>query len=237
MQGQRGRHAPWPTSSRIVKILTMPPVSWRGACRWQPAIPKGANKGPPPDAKVPEGYTPSDPAAAAAASSRRKYVQIPQKYAGEETTDVTYTFNVDRNGDAQPDLVYAVRFGAAKLYAAEPGKGREASRDELSAMQIDLAAPKPGGWQQTVYGAGKGAQGGSYKPAPRHWEEFFARTGADRAQHVHVAASLFHDIAPAAALGLHTVWINRLGEGPDPPPDVELKSLDGLAAAIDMLVP
>src|SRR5947209_7141705 len=66
---------------------------------------------------------------------------------------------------------------------------------------------------------------GSYKPAPRHWEEFFARTGADRAQHVHVAASLFHDIAPAAALGLHTVWINRLGEGPDPPPDVELKSL------------
>jgi hypothetical protein len=27
-------------------------------------------------------------------------------------TDVTYAFNVDRNGDAQPDLVYAVRFGA-----------------------------------------------------------------------------------------------------------------------------
>ena len=38
---------------------------------------------------------------------------------------------------------------------------------------------------------------GSYKPAHRHWEEFFNRTGADRAGHVHVAASLFHDIAPA----------------------------------------
>jgi len=28
-------------------------------------------------------------------------------------TDVTYALNIDRNGDAQPDLVYAVRFGAA----------------------------------------------------------------------------------------------------------------------------
>src|SRR5204862_1504451 len=28
----------------------------------------------------------------------------------------------------------------------------------------------------------------SYKPAPAHWERFFADTGADRDQHVHVAA-------------------------------------------------
>src|SRR5438874_8327705 len=35
---------------------------------------------------------------------------------------------------------------------------------------------------------------GSYKPAPPHWEEFFARTGADREGHAHVAASLFHDV-------------------------------------------
>jgi len=78
---------------------------------------------------------------------------------------------------------------------------------------------------------------GSYKPAPAHWEEFFARTGADRAGHVHVGASLFHDVAPATMLGLRTVWINRLGEPPEPPPDVELHSLDGLADALDMLVP
>lgn len=77
----------------------------------------------------------------------------------------------------------------------------------------------------------------SYKPAPAHWEEFFARTGADRDGHVHVAASLFHDIAPATMLGLRTVWINRLGERAEPQPDVELKSLDGLADALDMLVP
>ena len=28
-------------------------------------------------------------------------------------TDVTYAFNIDRNGDAKPDAVYAVRFGAS----------------------------------------------------------------------------------------------------------------------------
>ncbi len=53
---------------------------------------------------------------------------------------------------------------------------------------------------------------GSYKPAHKHWEEFFERTKAPRDGHVHVAASLFHDIVPANELGLRSVWINRLGE-------------------------
>jgi 2-haloacid dehalogenase len=78
---------------------------------------------------------------------------------------------------------------------------------------------------------------GSYKPAIRHWEEFFARSGAGRERHVHVAASLFHDIAPATALGLRTIWVNRLGEEADPQPDVELHSLSGLAESLDSLVP
>jgi 2-haloacid dehalogenase len=77
---------------------------------------------------------------------------------------------------------------------------------------------------------------GSYKPSPGHWDEFFARTGADSDRHVHVGASLFHDIAPAAALGLRTIWINRLGEEPEPQPDIELHSLDGLAQCLDSLV-
>lgn len=78
---------------------------------------------------------------------------------------------------------------------------------------------------------------GSYKPSPTHWDEFFARSGADRASQVHVAASLFHDIAPASALGLRTIWINRLGEEAEPQPDVELHSLTGLAENLDSLVP
>ena len=79
---------------------------------------------------------------------------------------------------------------------------------------------------------------GSYKPAHRHWEEFFNRTGADRAGHVHVAASLFHDIAPANELGLRSVWINRLEERAErAKPDRELPDLDGLADVLDQLVP
>jgi len=77
---------------------------------------------------------------------------------------------------------------------------------------------------------------GSYKPAHRHWEEFYARTGADPGRHVHVAASLFHDVAPARELGLPTIWVNRLGEEARPQPDSELRSLSGLAGALDSLV-
>ena len=77
---------------------------------------------------------------------------------------------------------------------------------------------------------------GSYKPAHRHWEEFYARTGADPGRHVHVAASLFHDIAPACELVLPTIWVNRLGEEARPQPDIELRSLSGLAGALDSLV-
>jgi 2-haloacid dehalogenase len=78
---------------------------------------------------------------------------------------------------------------------------------------------------------------GSYKPATAHWDEFFTRSGADSDHHVHVAASLFHDIAPASALGLRTIWINRLGEEAEPQPDVELHSLTGLGENLDSLVP
>ena len=77
---------------------------------------------------------------------------------------------------------------------------------------------------------------GSYKPAHAHWDEFFARSGAARERHAHVGASLYHDIAPAATLGLRTIWVNRLGEEAEPQPDVELRSLTGLAENLDSLV-
>ncbi len=78
---------------------------------------------------------------------------------------------------------------------------------------------------------------GSYKPGHGHWEEFFRRTGADKERHVHVAASLFHDIAPANALGLRSIWINRLGERSRDRvrPDRELTDLGGLADVLDEL--
>ena len=39
----------------------------------------------------------------------------------------------------------------------------------------------------------------SYKPAVLHWVEFYGRTLADKRRHVHVGASAYHDIAPAAS--------------------------------------
>jgi len=77
---------------------------------------------------------------------------------------------------------------------------------------------------------------GSYKPAHRHWEEFFERTRAPREGHVHVAASLFHDIAPANELGLRSVWINRLGEPASVQPTRELSDLFSLPETLDELV-
>ena len=77
---------------------------------------------------------------------------------------------------------------------------------------------------------------GSYKPALGHWREFSARTGADPDRHVHVAASLFHDVGPANELGLPSIWINRLGEKPGPRPTIELTDLSGLPNALDSLV-
>jgi 2-haloacid dehalogenase len=78
---------------------------------------------------------------------------------------------------------------------------------------------------------------GSYKPAPGHWRVFAARTKARPEWHVHVGASLFHDVRPASELGLATVWINRLGERGEPQPTRELPDLTGLPDVLDELVP
>jgi len=72
---------------------------------------------------------------------------------------------------------------------------------------------------------------GSYKPALGHWRAFEERVGTP--PDVHVAASLFHDVAPANDLGLPSVWINRLGEQPRPQPTRELPDLTRLAETLE----
>jgi 2-haloacid dehalogenase len=78
---------------------------------------------------------------------------------------------------------------------------------------------------------------GSYKPSHGHWTVFLERSAAPRDGHVHVAASLFHDIAPAAELGLTAVWIDREGETSDLPRAVTLPDLAALPDRLDELVP
>lgn len=76
-------------------------------------------------------------------------------------------------------------------------------------------------------------QVGSYKPAPTHFREMAMRSGIPVSRTLHVAQSLFHDIAPASVLGYATVHVNRPSRGGDsgatPPADAAPD-----ATAVDM---
>ena len=83
-------------------------------------------------------------------------------------------------------------------------------------------------------------QVGSYKPATAHFEEMARRSGIPRARTLHIAQSLFHDIAPASALGYSTVHVDRpsrgAGSGATPPaearPDVTVPDMASVAALL-----
>jgi 2-haloacid dehalogenase len=76
-------------------------------------------------------------------------------------------------------------------------------------------------------------QAQSYKPAQRNFTLALQRIGLPKEQVLHVAQSLYHDIAPATQLGLATVWVNRRhgqqSAGATPPahatPDLEVPDL------------
>jgi len=55
-----------------------------------------------------------------------------------------------------------------------------------------------------------------YKPAPWHFRGFQRMARVNRCNWVHVACSWYHDIAPAHALGVQTVWLDRDRTGEDP---------------------
>ena len=84
---------------------------------------------------------------------------------------------------------------------------------------------------------------GSYKPDLRNFEALMAQVDkiGGSGKHLHVAQSLFHDHAPAKAMGLPTAWINRRstksGEGASGPaldvvPDWEFPDMRSFAAAL-----
>lgn len=78
---------------------------------------------------------------------------------------------------------------------------------------------------------------GSYKPDPRNFAYLKDHAGVPADALLHVAQSLFHDIGPARAAGLSTVWVNRrkgkAGGGATLPssakPDLEVPDLKTLA--------
>ena len=80
-------------------------------------------------------------------------------------------------------------------------------------------------------------QVGSYKPERAHFDEVLTRLDLPRDRVLHVAQSLYHDVAPAKELGFWCVWVNRRagrsGGGATPPshavPDLEVPDLASLA--------
>ena len=80
-------------------------------------------------------------------------------------------------------------------------------------------------------------QAGAYKPDARIFERVLE---AAQGPVLHVAQNPYHDILPATALGLDTVWINRPGVGTataadttaEPAPTWTFDSLRDFAAAI-----
>jgi 2-haloacid dehalogenase len=76
----------------------------------------------------------------------------------------------------------------------------------------------------------------SYKPALGHFETFRRESGVAEGAWVHVAQSLFHDIAPARRLGLPSVWVNRQDEANPGTATVTLPTLGRLAETLEPLV-
>ena len=84
-------------------------------------------------------------------------------------------------------------------------------------------------------------QVGSYKPNQGHFAELVRRTGFRAGEILHVAQSLYHDIAPARNAGFHTVWLHRrtlrrrFGATPESTatPGLELDSMTALAAVME----
>jgi 2-haloacid dehalogenase len=76
----------------------------------------------------------------------------------------------------------------------------------------------------------------SYKPSLNNFESLLRRCAIPRECLLHVAESLYHDVAPARSLGIATVWVNRrqgreaaASKLADVQPDLEVQDVGRLA--------
>jgi 2-haloacid dehalogenase len=82
-------------------------------------------------------------------------------------------------------------------------------------------------------------QAQAYKPSLKIFELALSRINAPAHRVLHVGQSIYHDVVPAQALGLATVWVNRPSARPGAgavksataTPDLTVTSLEELAAA------
>lgn len=82
----------------------------------------------------------------------------------------------------------------------------------------------------------------SYKPSLNNFRTAFRRIGVPSSQILHVAQSMYHDIAPANQLGLSCAWVNRRqgqeGSGATPQedaiPDIVVRDLQSLVKLFNL---
>jgi 2-haloacid dehalogenase len=82
-------------------------------------------------------------------------------------------------------------------------------------------------------------QARAYKPSLKIFDLALSRVNAPAHRVLHVGQSIYHDVIPAQALGLATVWVNRPSARPgvgavkpaDAKPDFTVSSLEELAQA------
>jgi 2-haloacid dehalogenase len=82
-------------------------------------------------------------------------------------------------------------------------------------------------------------QARAYKPSLKLFELALSRVNTPAHRVVHVGQSIYHDVIPAQALGLATVWVNRLSARPgvgavkaaEAKPDLTVSNLAELAGA------
>jgi 2-haloacid dehalogenase len=82
----------------------------------------------------------------------------------------------------------------------------------------------------------------AYKPSLKLFELALSRINAPAHRVLHVGQSLYHDVIPAQALGLATVWVNRPSSRPgvgavksaNGRPDMTVTSLAELASAVGL---
>jgi 2-haloacid dehalogenase len=75
-----------------------------------------------------------------------------------------------------------------------------------------------------------------YKPEPWHFRGFELLTRVSRPHWVHVANSWYHDIAPARALGLRHVWLDRERTGEHAGTSIHVYSPLDVAGVVERLV-
>lgn len=111
----------------------------------------------------------------------------------------------------------------------------------ISNVDDDLFAPTADALGVELDAVITAQQCGSYKPDHRNFRIALERMGIQKDRWLHIAESLYHDIAPANELGIASVWINRghdkeggATRPTDARPDMEFHDLASLVRAMGL---